>query len=206
MKAVNLGALNIMVGESNCVLVGGMESMTNCPGLILNYRKGLKFGHSTIKDHVLYDGFEDAFQNKLMGNFAEITASKHNITREMQDEFCVKSYERSLNSMQNGIFDWEIAGVQTNKGLITQDEEPKHFQKKKIFTLKPVFEENGTVTGANASKINDGGCGLLLVNQKVLDKFGFKPLAEIVSFADAELQPDSFNETPTFAVQKLLSK
>lgn len=83
MKAVNLGALNIMSGQANCILVGGMESMTNSPGLILNYRKGLKFGHSGIKDHILHDGLEDAFQNKLMGNFAEITASKYNITREM---------------------------------------------------------------------------------------------------------------------------
>lgn len=118
----------------------------------------------------------------------------------------MKSYERSLHSMQSGIFDWEIVGVPSNKGLITKDEEPGNFKKKKIFSLKPVFEENGTITGANASKINDGACGLLLANQKIVEKFGLKPLAEIVSFADAELAPERFNETPLEAIKKLLAK
>lgn len=121
----------------------------------------------------------------------------------------MKSYERAISAQEKGIFKREVVGVETKRGLVLQDEEPTKFNKKKIFTLKPVFDKDplkGTITGANASKINDGACSLLLVSEKVLKKKQLKPLVEIIGFADAEVEPENFNCAPAFAIKKVLGK
>lgn len=210
IKTVTIGATDIWTGQSNTIIAGGFESMSNAPHFMRNIRSGHKFGDFGVYDTVTNDGLIDAYNKKAMGYCGEKTAKEMGISREKQDEYCISSYEKTLKAIEQGLLAKEIAPIDVLKvGKIAVDEEPQKYNKAKIPTLKPAFPDSnnqGTITGANASKLNDGGCSLLLMSEKALAKSGLRPLVEIVSFADAETAPEDFNVCPAKSVQKALQK
>ena len=209
MKATMYGALEIQAGQADVVVTGGFESMTNAPHF-MRVRQGVRFGDTVVCDTVSHDGLVDAYNKAPMGFCGEKTAKEFGITREIQDEFCVASYERVLEATKSRRLEFELTPVDVPKrGLLVADEEPLRYNREKVSTLKPAFpdaQKNGTITSANASKINDGACSLMLMSESALASSGLKPLAEIIAFADAEGQPLDFNLTPPLAAKKALAR
>lgn len=202
-----LGSLSIGAGQSDTVLVGGFENMSQAPYYVEKYRTGNPFGHAKLIDAVALDGLTDAYDNCAMGVCAEKTAKDFGITRELQDAYAITSYERALDAAESGRFASEIVGVTApRKGEVTVDEEPTKFRRDKIPELRPVFAKDGTVTAANASKLNDGACTLLLMSEEAVKKHGVTPLAEVVSWGDAEVHPMDFNICPADAAKVALKK
>lgn len=207
LKTVQLGAMSIQFGQSNTVLVGGFENMSMAPFYVEKYRSGHQFGHTKLLDAVAHDGLTDAYDGCAMGVCAEKTAKDFNITRELQDAYAITSYERAIKAAETGKFANEITPVKVNKKPdVVIDEEPTKFRRDKIPSLKPVFAKDGTVTAANASKLNDGACTLLLMSEEGLKKYGITPLAEVVSWGDAEVHPMDFNICPADAANVALKK
>jgi acetyl-CoA C-acetyltransferase len=203
-KAIMLAAQSIMLGLNDVVIAGGMESMTNIPFYVPKARFGYKYGNAEFLDGLVRDGLEDVYQKKAMGVFADATAKKYDISRQQQDEFAVRSYELAAEHTKNGAFKNEIVGVSVPQGkgeplLLTEDEEYKKVFFDKIPTLKPAFTPDGTVTAANASKINDGATALVLMSKEKAEALGMKPIAKILSFADAQQEPEWFTTAPTKA-------
>jgi acetyl-CoA C-acetyltransferase len=203
-KAIMLATQSIMLGLNDVVVAGGMESMSNIPFYVPKARFGYKYGNAEFLDGLVRDGLEDVYAKKAMGVFADATAKKYDISRQQQDEFTVRSYELAAESTKNGIFKNEIVGVSVPQGkgepiLLTEDEEYKKVFFDKIPTLKPAFTPDGTVTAANASKINDGASALVLMSKEKAEALGLKPIAKIVSFADAQQEPEWFTTAPTKA-------
>jgi len=203
-KAIMLAAESIMLGYNDVVIAGGMESMTNIPFYVPKARFGYRYGNGEFLDGLVRDGLEDVYQKKAMGVFADATAKKYDISRQQQDEFAVRSYELAAEHTKNGAFKNEIIGVSIpqKKGdpiLLTEDEEYKNVFFDKIPTLKPAFTQDGTVTAANASKINDGASALVLMSKEKAQALGMKPIAKIISFADAQQEPEWFTTAPTKA-------
>jgi acetyl-CoA C-acetyltransferase len=157
-------------------------------------------------DAILRDGLEDAFCGLTMGILTETCATTYHLTREMQDAYAITSYQRVQKAQKEGLFTPEIVPVQTSQGLVTEDEEPGRAKFEKIPTLKPAFKPDGTITAANASKINDGAAAILVASEKALKTHNLKPLARIVSWADAARQPEWFTIAPTDAIQKALQR
>ena len=211
MKAVTLGAQSIMLGENDVVVAGGMENMSLVPYYLEQARYGYKFGNGAVIDGISKDGLVDVYHNYPMGVAAELCASDCNISREEQDAFAIESYTRSANAWKAGKFDAEIVPVviPQKKGdalVVEHDEEYKNVKFDKIPGLNPVFKKDGTVTAANASTINDGASALVLMSKQKMEALGLKPLAKIVSFADAEQAPEWFTTTPSKAIPKALAK
>ncbi|MCB9262582.1 MAG: thiolase family protein [Flavobacteriales bacterium] len=211
MKSVMLAAQSIMLGHNECVVAGGMENMSLVPHYLMNSRKGYKFGDVKIIDGVLHDGLKDVYNDYMMGNAAENTAAEMNITREEQDEFAIKSYKKSADAWQNGRFNEEIVGVEVpqRKGdplLVTEDEEYKNVFFDKIPSLKPAFIKDGTITAANSSTMNDGAAALVLMSKSKMESLGLKPLAKILSFADAGQAPEWFTTAPSKALPIALGR
>lgn len=211
MKAIALAAQSIMLGDSDIVVAGGMESMSNVPFYSPNLRWGNKYGNVQMIDGLAKDGLTDVYHNYAMGNAAELCAKEYGISREDQDSFAIESYSRSQAAIQNGWFDAEIVPVPIpqRKGdpiLFTKDEEPFNVKFDKIAELKPAFIKDGTVTAANASTMNDGAAALVLMSQEKAEAMGIKPLAIIRSFADAEQAPEWFTTSPSLALPKALAK
>jgi len=211
MKAVTLGAQSIMLGEHDVVVAGGMENMSQVPYYLEQARYGYKFGNGALIDGISKDGLVDVYHNYPMGVAAELCATECNITREDQDAFAIESYTRSANAWIEGKFDAEVVPVliPQKKGeplVVAHDEEYKNVKFEKIPGLNPVFKKDGTVTAANASTINDGASALVLMSKQKMEALGLKPLAKIVSFADAEQAPEWFTTTPSKAIPKALSK
>jgi acetyl-CoA C-acetyltransferase len=206
LKAVMLAAQTITLGEADLIAAGGMESMSQAPFYVPNHRTGQRFGHSSIVDAILRDGLEDAFCGLTMGILTETCATTYHLTREMQDAYAITSYQRAQKAQKEGLFAPEIVPVQTSQGLVTEDEEPGRAKFEKIPTLKPAFKPDGTITAANASKINDGAAAILVASEKALKTHNLKPLARIVSWADAARQPEWFTIAPTDAIQKALQR
>ncbi len=211
MKAVTLGAQSIMLGEHDVVVAGGMENMSQVPYYLEEARYGYKFGNGALIDGISKDGLVDVYHNYPMGVAAELCATECNITREDQDAFAIESYTRSANAWIEGKFDAEVVPVliPQKKGeplVVAHDEEYKNVKFEKIPGLNPVFKKDGTVTAANASTINDGASALVLMSKQKMEALGLKPLAKIVSFADAEQAPEWFTTTPSKAIPKALSK
>lgn len=203
-KAIMLAAESIMLGHNDVVIAGGMESMTNIPFYVPKARFGYRYGNAEFLDGLVRDGLEDVYQKKAMGVFADATAKKYDISRQQQDEFAIRSYELAAEHTKNGAFKNEIVGVSIpqKKGdpiLLTEDEEYKNVFFDKIPTLKPAFTQDGTVTAANASKINDGATALVLMSKEKAEALGMKPIAKIISFADAQQEPEWFTTAPTKA-------
>lgn len=203
-KAIMLAAESIMLGHNDVVIAGGMESMTNIPFYVPKARFGYKYGNGEFLDGLVRDGLEDVYQKKAMGVFADATAKKYDISRQQQDEFAIRSYELAAEHTKNGAFKNEIVPVSIpqKKGdpiLLAEDEEYKNVFFDKIPTLKPAFTPDGTVTAANASKINDGAAALVLMSKEKAEALGMKPIARIISFADAQQEPEWFTTAPTKA-------
>lgn len=209
MKAVMLGAQQIQLGIDTVVVAGGMESMSNTPHYI-QQRKGNKMGHGLLVDGLLKDGLTDVYNNFHMGNAAEICAREYGLTREAQDAFAVASYEKAAKATKNGKFKNEIIPIsiaqKSGTTLISEDEDIFKIIPEKVPTLKPSFEEGGTITAANASNLNDGATALLLVSEEALEKYGLTPLAKIIGYADAAQAPEWFTTSPSIAIPKALKQ
>ena len=208
-KSIMFAAQSIMLGYNDVVVAGGMESMSNIPYYVPKGRYGYKYGHGEFLDGLVRDGLEDVYKRKAMGVFADATAHKFGITRKEQDDYAIRSYKLAEKATKSGAFNDEIIGVEIpqKKGgsiLITEDEEFKNVFFDKIPTLKPAFITDGTVTAANASSINDGASALILMSKEKAESLGIKPLAKILSFADAEQEPEWFTTAPIKAVPKAI--
>jgi acetyl-CoA C-acetyltransferase len=209
MKSIMLGAQSILNGDNDIVIAGGMESMSNIPYYLDKARNGYRLGNGSIQDGILKDGLWDPYKDYHMGNAGELCSSTYNITREDQDAFAKESYTRAANAWKSCYYSKEIAPV-TIAGktpvTVTEDEEYKKANFEKMPTLKPAFQKEGTITAANASKINDGAAAVVLVGEKKLKELGLKPLMRIVSFADASQAPEWFTTTPIKAMNNALKK
>lgn len=211
MKAIAQAAQAIALGDAEIVVAGGMESMSNVPFYVENLRWGNKYGNTSLIDGLAKDGLTDAYDGKAMGNAAELCASTCGISREEQDAFAIESYKRSQAAWAAGKFSDEIIPVEIpqRKGdpvLFAKDEEPFNVKFDKIPELKPAFQKEGTVTAANASTMNDGAAALVLMSKEKADALGLKPIGKIVSYADAEQEPQWFTTTPAIAVPKAVAK
>jgi len=211
MKAIAQGVQSILLGDSDIVVAGGMESMSNVPFYSPNMRWGNKYGNVQMIDGLAKDGLTDVYHNYAMGNAAELCAKECNISREDQDSFAIESYKRSQAAWEKGWFNEEIVPVEipNKKGdpiIFSKDEEPYNVKFDKIAGLKPAFVKDGTVTAANASTMNDGAAALVLMSKEKADALGIKPLAIVRSYADAEQAPEWFTTTPSLAVPKAVAK
>jgi acetyl-CoA C-acetyltransferase len=211
MKSIMFGAQSIMLGYNDVVIAGGMESMSNIPYYVPNARWGYKYGDGGLVDGLAKDGLTDAYDHKAMGVCADATAVKYGITREEQDAFAIRSYQRAAEATAQGWFGQEIVpvAVPQRKGdplLIVEDEEYKRVDFTKIPSLRPAFTKEGTVTAANASTINDGAAALVLVSKEKAEELGLTPLARIVSFADAAHEPQWFTTAPVLAAPIALKR
>jgi acetyl-CoA C-acetyltransferase len=211
MKAISQGAQSIILGDADIIVAGGMESMSNVPFYVENMRWGNKYGNTTLIDGLAKDGLTDVYDGLAMGNAADMCARVCGISREEQDEFAVESYKRSQAAWTAGKFDEEVIPVEIpqRKGdavLVARDDEPFSVKFDKIPGLRPAFSKEGTVTAANASTMNDGAAALVLMSKEKAEELGLKPLAKIVSYADAEQAPEWFTTTPSLAVPKAVEK
>jgi acetyl-CoA C-acetyltransferase len=210
MKSIAIGAQNILLGDSQLVIAGGMESMSNVPFYADQMRWGNKYGNSLLIDGLAKDGLTDVYDGKAMGYAAELCAATCGIPRETQDAFAVESYRRAQEAWKTGKFKDEVISIEIQKKgetlRIEQDEEPFNVKFEKIPSLKPAFLKDGTVTAANASSMNDGAAVMILVNEEKLKQLGLKPMARILSYADAEQAPEWFTTSPAIAVPLAVKK
>lgn len=211
MKAIMTGAQSIMLGDADIVVAGGMENMSQVPFYSPSTRWGNKYGNTQLIDGLAKDGLTDVYKDYPMGSAAELCARECNVSREAQDEFAIESYKRSQAAVTDGKFKEEIVGVEIpqRKGdaiLFLKDEEPFNVKFDKIPELKSAFEKGGSVTAANASTMNDGAAALVLMSKEKADELGLKPIAKIVSYADAEQAPEWFTTTPSVALPKAVAK
>jgi acetyl-CoA C-acetyltransferase len=211
MKAIAQAAQSILLGDADIVVAGGMESMSNVPFYADSMRWGNKYGNATLVDGLAKDGLTDVYDGKAMGNAAELCAKECGVSREEQDAFAIESYKRAQSAWETGKFDTEIVPVEIlqRKGdpiIFKKDEEPFNVKFDKIPTLNPAFQKDGTVTAANASSMNDGAAALVLMSKEKADELGLKPIAKILSYADAEQAPEWFTTTPSIAVPKAVAK
>ena len=211
MKSTIMGFNHLLHSESDVVICGGMESMSNSPYLVPKARAGLRLGHGKLIDHMFLDGLEDAYdQGRLMGTFAEDCAEKFQFTRENQDQYALESLSRAIAAEKNGHLANEISPVtrisKNGEVLIERDEQPQNARPAKIPTLRPAFKENGTVTAANSSSISDGAAALVLMRQQQALDRGLDFEARIVGYAGHANEPAWFSTAPIPAVKKLLKK
>lgn len=205
IKAVGYTSMSIAKGDSKICLAGGYESMSNVPYLIPNLRRGAGFGNTQVLDGLVRDGFEDFVVNKAMGFLAEKTAVDFKITRTEADEYAYRSYERTIEANDKGWLTNQIVPVKVNEKItISQDEEHKKYNKAKVSSLKPAFKKDGILTAANSSKANDAGIALVLMGEEKIKELGVKPLARVISFADAAVDPVDFTIAPAYSIKKLL--
>ncbi len=211
LKAVMLGAQAIQCGDSDIVIAGGMENMSAAPYLLPKGRTGQRLGHGSVEDSIIKDGLWDVYNDQHMGNCAELCAREKNYTRKEQDEFAEQSYSRAINAQSEGLFIDEIIAVevpQRKEGsiVVTEDEEPGKANFEKMKTLRPAFEKDGTITAANASKINDGASAVLMMSSEKAEELGLKPIVKIIAQASAAHEPEWFTTAPSKAIKNVLEK
>ncbi len=214
MKAIILGAQTIITGNASIVVAGGTESMTNTPHYLPNMRTGNKYGDSTLVDGVQKHGLRDAYgKQELMGMQAELCSQDHDFSREAQDEYAIKTYQRAQAATEAGVFASEIAPIEVSGGRgkppvkVDRDEEVKNLNVEKLKTVRPVFIPNGgTVTAANAAPINDGAAAVVLVSEAKLKELGIKPIAKILGWGDAAREPERFTTAPALAIPKAIMR
>jgi acetyl-CoA C-acetyltransferase len=211
MKAVMQAAQAIALGDADVVVAGGMENMSQVPFYSENLRWGNKYGNVSFIDGIAKDGLTDVYHNYAMGVAADMCAKECNISREDQDQFAIESYKRSAAAWAAGKFADEVVPLQMTgrKGdviTIAEDEEYKSVNFDKIPALKAVFTKEGTVTAANASTMNDGAAALVLMSKEKMEALGLKPLAKVLSYADAAQAPEWFTTTPSLALPKAVAK
>ncbi|QGX99540.1 acetyl-CoA C-acyltransferase [Roseovarius faecimaris] len=211
MKAAMMGFDQIALGQTDTMIAGGMESMSNAPYLLPKMRGGARIGHAEVKDHMFLDGLEDAYdKGRLMGTFAEDCAEHYQFTREEQDDYAIRSLTSALEAQATGAFDGEIVPVtlKSRRGevVIDRDEQPGKAKPEKIPQLRPAFREGGTVTAANASSISDGAAALVLAARDVAEARGMNIRARILGHASHAQAPGWFTTAPVPAAQKLLER
>ncbi|WP_447895616.1 acetyl-CoA C-acyltransferase [Vreelandella sp. GE22] len=210
MKAAMFSHDLIKAGTAGVMLAGGMESMSNAPHLLTKARSGYRLGHGELKDHMFYDGLEDAETGKLMGVFAQEVASERGYTRERMDDFAIASLERAMKANEDGSLSAEMApvAVTTRQGesMADQDEQPFQANLEKIRTLRPAFAKDGTITAANASSISDGASALIMSSQQAASRLGVTPLARMLGHATHSRHPSEFTIAPVGAIEKLMKK
>lgn len=210
IKSVSYAVQSILLGDSDVVIAGGMESMSNTPYYLENHREGHKTGHQQIVDGMLKDGLWDPYHNFHMGSAAELANTKYGISREEQDAYTLRSFAKAKQAHASGSFKDEITPitVKTKKGefIYDTDEDIEKLNPEKVGQLKPIFESDGSITAANASNLNDGAAILVIVSEKFLHEHHLKPLAKIVAFSDAAQAPEWFTTSPSVAIEKTLQK
>ncbi len=211
MKSIAIAAQNIILGDADIIIAGGMESMSNVPFYNTTQRWGNKYGDTVLQDGLAKDGLVDVYDKVAMGNFADACATKYNVSREAQDTFAVNSYKKAQAATEHGWFKDEIVPVEIpqKKGaalIIDKDEEPSKVNFDKLPQLNPAFSKEGTVTAANASTMNDGAAAVVLMSAEKAKELGIQPIAIIKSFADAEQDPKWFTTSPSLALPKALKK
>ncbi len=210
LKAVMLGRDSILTGQSSIVVAGGQENMSLAPHLLEKSRQGYRMGHINALDSMLVDGLWDPYNNWHMGNAAELCVREYKMSREEQDAFAMESYKRAQAAQAKGLFKQEITAVEVKAGktstTVSEDEEPGKARFDKIPSLRPAFEKEGTITAANASKINDGGAAVVLASAAKVKELGLKPMARIISQATFAQDPKWFTTAPVGAIKKALEK
>ncbi len=209
-KATMFGIQSILLGDADLVVTGGMESMSNTPFYLDKARFGYKLGNGALVDGILRDGLWDVYNDFHMGNAAELCAEECNISREQQDEYTVQSYQRAAEATAKGYLRDEIVPVEVpgkkESTTVEEDEEYKNIKYDKVGKLKPVFQKDGTVTAANASTINDGAAALVLASEEKVNELGLKPIAKVLSYADAAKEPERFTTAPAESLRKAAAK
>jgi acetyl-CoA C-acetyltransferase len=211
MKAIALAAQSILLGESDIVVAGGMESMSNAPFLLPEMRRGKSFGNSAAVDAMIRDGLWDCYSDAHMGTLCELTVKKHNITREEQDRFALASHRKGAAAADGGLFAAELTPLKVRKGgeeLIVDADETirRDTGLEKLAALKPAFARNGTITAGNAPGLNDGAAALLLMAEETAERLGLTPLAEIIGWSTFHVDPRWYPIAPVDAVRRLLKK
>lgn len=210
MKSLSLAAQSIMTGDNDIVVAGGMENMSSVPHYV-NGRKGQKLGDIKMVDGMVKDGLTDVYDRVHMGSCADACATEYEFSREDQDNFAVKSYEKAAKAWEAGKFNDEVVPVEVpqRRGepvIVSEDEEYKNVKLDKIPGLRPAFNKEGTVTAANASTLNDGASALILASKEAVEKHGLKPIAKIIGYADASQEPKWFTTAPAKALPIALDK
>lgn len=210
MKAIMLGALSIQANDEHVVVTGGMENMSQTPYYLTRARNGYRLGHGELLDGMILDGLWDPYHQCHMGNAAELCARTYHLTREQQDAYARQSYERVARAYAGGWMQTQLVPVEVQDGkntrVVNEDEEFRRANFEKMPRLKPAFEEGGTITAANASKINDGAAAVILASEEAVKQWHLQPQARIVSFADAAQAPEWFTTTPIKAMDRALQK
>src|SRR5271155_675132 len=210
MRAIMLGADQILAGTAQVVVAGGIESMSNAPYLLPKARTGYRMGHQEVLDHMLFDGLQSPWDGKLMGGFAEATAARYEFTRDAQDNYARESARRAQAAVAGGSFASEITPVtvKTRKGetVVDKDETPSTIDIAKIPGLKPAFAKDGTVTAASSASISDGAAAMVLTRESIAKERGLKPLARILKYTSFAREPEWFTLAPVGAIQKLLKQ
>ena len=209
LMTVIMAARTIGMGEARIVVAGGMESMTRAPYLLEKARQGYRLGHGELTDSLVKDGLWDVYNNFHMGNAGELCAKKYKFTRQELDDFALESYRRAREAIASGAFKREIVGVEVpqKKGqplMVTEDEEPNRVDLGKMRSLKPVFQEDGSLTVGNSPSCNDGAAALVVMAEDEADRLGLKPIARIVDYAGAALAPEWFTIAPVEAIKRVL--
>jgi len=210
LKAVMLASQAIALGDADIIVAGGMESMSNVPYLLPKARFGYRMGDGELIDGMVIDGLWDKYNNFHMGNAAELCASECKISREAQDEFAKMSYNRALGAQNKGYFNEEITSVpiklKKEEIIVDKDDEPGNVRFDKISSLRPAFQKDGTVTAANASKINDGASALVVMGKDVSEKMNLRPMARIIGYSTSSKDPEWFTTAPADAIEAVLKK
>jgi acetyl-CoA C-acetyltransferase len=210
LKAVMMAADQVKAGETDIIVAGGLESMTNAPYLLPKARSGYRMGHGEILDHMICDGLQSPFDGKAMGCFGDSTAAKYNFTRAAQDAFAAESVRRAMRALKEGDFEAEVVSVtaKSRKGetVIASDETPLNCNIEKIPTLKPAFSKDGTVTAASSSSISDGAAALVVMSAAAAQARGLKPMARILAYSSHAQEPEWFTTAPVGAIKKTLEK
>ena len=211
LKAVMYAANDIRCGEYDIAIAGGMESMSNAPYALPQARAGYRMGNGKLVDVMIHDGLWDPYGDKHMGNCAEACVQKYGFTRQEQDDFSRQSYRRAQDAIKEGKFKKEIAVVEIEgkkgKSVVIDDEEPYNAPLEKMGTLKPAFvKDGGTVTAANASKINDGAAALVVTSADYAEKNNLKPIARIIAQSTAAQEPEWFTTAPAKAIDIVLKR
>jgi acetyl-CoA C-acetyltransferase len=210
MKSISMAAQSLLLGASSVVVAGGMESMSQVPYFLPGARDGYRLGDKKCVDGMVYDGLINPFDGSHMGVLAERLAKENHLSRERQDEFAIKSFQKAIQAMKEGHLDDDIATVDVKLRretlLVKEDEGPLKVNFDKIPKLRPVFDKEGSITAANASTINDGACACVLMTEKKSIELGLKPLARIVSMSAHSQDPVWFTTAPIGAAKKALKR
>lgn len=211
LKAIIIGAQTIMTGNASIVVAGGTESMSNTPHYLPVLRNGAKYGDQTLVDGVLKDGLTDAFKKEHMGIQGELCSQEHGVSREEQDEYAIKSYQKAQAATEAGVFSSEIYPIEVSGGRgkpaikVDRDDEVKNLNVDKLKAMRPAFKPNGgTITAPNAAPINDGAAAVVLMSEAKVKELGVQPIAKILGWGDAAQEPERFTTAPALAVPKAI--